>query len=427
MEDEVKVEVRPEAEGDSEGNITVKRNKTLDFVAKIICVLIAFFIWYYAASLDTVIYEEEFQSVTVTVKNSSNMALLSGDGMTVDVIVSGKRNDLRNVKASEIKAYVEIPENITAGRHELAISYDIPFGVKFEKSSASTIVVYVDHSVKRAVPVRVNLVKFNHEAGSELKISSVADIIVEGPAQIVNSIEYAELPVDMGNQTISKSMTYRSEVILRNTDGEAVSSDYLTMSSMNATVTISVYKERTVPIIVKFKNGFYSGNDYILTLSRESIKVKGDAEKVQNMVIECVIDEKTLQSGVKVSAGIGLPSDVQNLDEVYNIEVTVKLKDMIEKEFTVIPEAINGTMEGSLEPITVKLRGKTAVMEAITEADIKAYVDLQGVGGSTITLPINFEFSSFFTSKVHEVYPSNDPYEVTVTVLSSEGAETKGK
>ena len=55
MENEVKNELRPEIE-QAEGNITVKKNKTIDFLAKVICLLLAFFIWYYAVSVDTVIY-----------------------------------------------------------------------------------------------------------------------------------------------------------------------------------------------------------------------------------------------------------------------------------------------------------------------------------------------------------------------------------
>ena len=154
MDNEIKTEPRLENEG-GEGNITVKRSKSADFVAKVICLVLAFFLWFYASSLDTVIYDEEFQSIPVEIENKSGFSLLSGDGMTVDVTLSGKRNALRNVNDADIRAYATVPEDAQAGRHELEIRFDVPSGVSFEKSSTSKVVVYIEKCVASVVIVCV--------------------------------------------------------------------------------------------------------------------------------------------------------------------------------------------------------------------------------------------------------------------------------
>lgn len=418
MDNEIKTDLRPEADGIGEGNITVRRNKTVDFIAKMVCLLLAFFLWYYASSLDTVIYDKEFTSIPVTIENASELSLLSGDDLTVDITLSGKRNDLRKVNNSDIRAYVVIPENTVAGRHELEISFDIPGGVTFEKSSVSTVVVYVDKSITKNIPVKVSLVSFNYEKDCELRIGSIPTVAVSGPAQIIETIASASLPVDMGNQLISKSVSYRGELILIDQNGDRVSSDYVKLSSSTATVTLSIYKEKTVPILVKFKHGLLSSQDCRITLSRNEITVYGEAERVNNMVIECVIDEKTLKDNIAVSCGIGLPSGVTSSDNVYNVSVTVDIMGMSEKTFTVVPVAVNGVTSSEIEPINVTLRGKSDVIDAITAEDIRATVDLYGMAGN-VTLPVSFDFEGNFAGKVYEIYDSDKPYEIKVTVLEN--------
>ena len=417
MDNEIKTESRLENEG-GEGNITVKRSKSADFVAKVICLVLAFFLWFYASSLDTVIYDEEFLSIPVEIENKSGFSLLSGDGMTVDVTLSGKRNALRDVNDADIRAYATVPEDAQAGRHELEIRFDVPSGVSFEKSSTSKVVVYIDTSISRPVPVKVELNNYNYETDSELHFGSVADITVTGPAQIVGSIEYALLVGDMGNQLISKSFSYRGDLVLVDKNGELVNMNYIRLSSSTASVTVSVLKERDVPIVVKFKNGLISSDDCRITLSRSTVRVKGDVETIKDMVIECVIDEKTLRDNVTVSRSISLPAGVTNLDNVYNVDVTVDITTMTERTFTVTPVALGGTVEGAISPISVTVRGRTELINKLTASDIKATVELFGVSGN-VSLPVTFNFEGEFAGKVHEVYSLGAPYEITVAVAEA--------
>ena len=56
-----------------------KKNKIANFIAKIGCLAIAFFLWYYAASVDTSLTEDVFTSIPVKIVNGSSFAYLPED------------------------------------------------------------------------------------------------------------------------------------------------------------------------------------------------------------------------------------------------------------------------------------------------------------------------------------------------------------
>lgn len=418
MDNENRTDLRPEAELNEEGNITVHKNKTVDFIAKIICLLLAFFLWYYAASSDTVIYEEEFSSVPVEIVNKSSFAVLSGDGVTVDVTLSGNRNNIRKIKASDIRAYVDVSDITEAGRYTYDIRYELPNGVTLEKSSIGSVAVYLDNKTSKTVPVEVNVFNYNTSSGAQILKSEVADIVITGPAGIIEQIDHAELPVDLNHIFVTNSLTYRGELVLIDTNGEQVNNSYVKLSADTASVTLSVYVEREVPVVVRFRYGIQSAENCRITLSHSQILVRGESDVVSNMVIECIIDEKTLKSGSPVTCVVGLPSGVQNLDGITSVDVTVRLKNYAEKELTV-PVTVSGdgkSAVGVIAPVTVKVRGESSLIAELTEADIKAYITINGAEGSKIETPVSFEFLNKFDGKVYEIYEANSPYTVGVTV-----------
>ncbi len=417
MENEVKNELRPEIE-QTEGNITVKRNKTLDFLAKVICLILAFFLWYYAASIDTVIREEEFTSVPVEIVNRGSFAVVSGDGMTVDVTLSGNANALRKVKNSDIRAYVDVSSVTEAGEKFFDIVFKLPSGVKLEKTSVSSVTLYLDNKVSKTVSVEAR--PFNYQMSSEytLNMSDIPDIVITGPEQIVNSIVRAELPVDFHNSEITSGRIYSGKVTLIGSNGAVISEAdrrYIRLSSDTASVTVSLYGNATVPVEVAFKHGIQKSENCAVKLSRQSLNVYGEIGTIKNLTVKCVIDEKTLKSGIPVNCVVGLPSGVQNLDNVTTINVTVTLKNFSEKELTIPVFDSDGTR---ITSITAKFRGEDAVMNRLTASSIKATVKPSEGATGEVSVPVVFEFLGEFSGNVYEIYQEGSPYTVSIEIAA---------
>ncbi len=417
MENEVKTELRPEIE-QTEGNITVKRNKTYDFLAKIICLLLAFFLWYYAVSIDTVIREEEYTSIPVEIVNRGSFAVLSGDGMTVDVTLSGNVNTLRNIKNSDIRAYVDVSSVTEAGEKFFDIVFKLPSGVALEKTSVSSVNLYLDNKVSKTIPVKAR--PFNYQMSSEytLNVSDIPDMVITGPEQIVNSVAFAELPVDFHNSEITSGRIYSGKVTLIGSNGTAISESdrrYIRLSSDTASVTVSLYGNATVPVEVTFKHGLQKPENSTVKLSRQTLNVYGEIGTIKNLTVKCIIDEKTLKNGVPVNCVVGLPSGVQNLDNVSSINVTVTLKNFAEKELTVPVFDTNGTR---ITSVKAKFRGESAVMSRLTATSIKATVKPSDGSEGIVNAPVIFEFLGEFSGSVYEIHQEGSPYTVAIQVAS---------
>ena len=411
MDNEVKNELRPEIE-QAEGNITVKKNKTIDFIAKIICLLLAFFLWYYAVSVDTVNYEEEFAEIPVEIVNKGEYAVLSGDGITVDVTVSGNRGAVQKLKNSDIRAYVDVSNVTEAGEKLFDIQFKLPSGVTLEKTSVGAVTVYLDNKASKSVSVEAK--PFNYSMSSEytLNISKIPDIVITGPEQIVNKVARAELPVDLKGESITSGRKYSGKLILIGEDGSEIAEAdrrYLRLSSDTASVTVSLYGNATVPVSVVFKHGIQKPENATVSLSTEVLDVFGEIGTIKNLTVNCIIDEKTLKSGIPVNCVVGLPTGVQNVDGVNSINVTVTLKNYSEKELTVPVLDDNGTRVTSIK---ARFRGESTVMSRLTSSGIKATVNIPD-GESTGT--VEFEILGEFSGKVYEIYSEGSPYMVSVS------------
>lgn len=411
MENEVKTELRPEIE-QTEGNITVKKNKTIDFLAKIICLLLAFFLWYYAVSIDTVIQEEEFVGIPVEIVNRGGFAVLSGDGMAVDVTLSGNRNTMQKIKNSDIRAYVDVSNVTTAGEKFFDIVFKLPNGVTLEKTSVGTVTVYLDNKISKTIPVEAKLFNYSMSPEHTLNLSDIPDIVITGPEQIVNSITRAILPVDFKDSEITSGRIYSGKVELVSEGGTELSESdrrYIRLSSDTASVTVSLYGNASVPITVSFKHGIQKLENCTVKLGRKTINVYGEIGTIKNLSINCVLDEKTLKSGTAVNWAIGLPSGVQNLDNVSSVKVTVTLKNYTE---TVLSLPVFDEDGNVITTISVRFRGEKDAMTRFTEASVKATARMPEGETGTVSAPVTFEFFGEFAGNVYEIYKEGSPYTV---------------
>ncbi|MBE6636769.1 MAG: hypothetical protein E7618_03070 [Ruminococcaceae bacterium] len=429
-EPEIKQDEVLAPEGDNEGNIAVKRNKIADFVAKIGCLLIAFILWYYAAGSDTSVYEQTFSSIPIEIVNESGFSVLSGDDVTVDLTLSGKRNLLKRLTAEDIRAYIDMSTITAAGPYTFEVRYDLPNGVTLEKTTSSKIQIYADNTASVSVPVRVSVIGYRLEDGYELGLSSVTTgvrhVIVTGPEAVVNEIEYAKLTADLGSANITRTVTYSDTIVLIDKDGKEVRNSYVTMNVSTVTATIPVYKYRDVPIEITYRYGLFHNNNCEVKAEPAFVKIRGEADEVDAVRLRYEINEKEISSHVTYTVNVSLPSTVVNLNGVETAVLSVTLKNMMVKTFSLYDIRVTNNPNGLLyDPIFGSLKvtvcGDSSLVGQLTVGDIWADVDLGNLQSGfegTVELPVTIGFAGEYAGKLYEV-EGDEPYTVSLQIRSS--------
>ena len=396
------------------GNLSVNRTRTEKILAFIACFIAAFFIWYYAADHDTAIFDESFSSVPVEIVNDSGFSVLSGNGVTVDVTVSGKRNVLKKLTKQDIRAFIDMSSVTAAGRYKFDLQYELPNGVTLAKSSSDSISVYCDNTSTVTVPVRVAQpanyqIDHNYEMGTADITTDVTEVIVTGPESVVTTIEAALLRVDLGNRVVDSTFTYSGSIVLVNEKGEEITNSYVKTNVSGVTADIPVYKYRDVPITVKYRYGYFNSENVAVKAEPSTVRVKGEADAVDSVTLEFELDEKKINADTSYTMSISLPDGVKNVDSVKTAVVSVELKGISSKTVSVYNISVTNpdglTYEPVTGPINIIVRGDSVLLGRLSSMNVTAVVDLSFSGevSGAVMVPVTFVFSAPFEGKVYEV------------------------
>lgn len=396
------------------GNLSVKRTRKEKILVFIGCFIAAFFFWYYATDHDTAIFDESFSSVPVEILNESGFSVLSGNGVTVDITVSGKRNVLKKLTKQDIRAFIDMSQVTAAGKYKLELQYELPNGVTLARSSTDSISIYCDNTTTVTVPVKVakpGNFQLDHiyEMGTADITTDITEVIVTGPETVVTSVEAALLRVDLGNRVVDSTFTYSGEVVLVDANGSEVSNSYIKTNVTAVTANIPVYKYRDVPITVKYRYGYFNSENVTVTAEPSTVRIKGDAEAVDSVILEYEIDEKKITSDTSYTITVALPEGVKNIDSVSSAVVSVKLNGISSKAISVYNISVTNpdglAYEPVTDPINITVRGDTTLLGRLSSVNVTAVVDLsfRGTVSGAVMVPVTFVFSSQFEGKVYEV------------------------
>ena len=92
---------------------SARSGRVIDFIAKILCPVIAFFLWFYAMSTDVVTLERDF-TVPVQYENEAALSertgwsVLSGKDSKIVVTLKGKRNIINKITEDDIFAFADV-------------------------------------------------------------------------------------------------------------------------------------------------------------------------------------------------------------------------------------------------------------------------------------------------------------------------------
>lgn len=403
----------PQSISGGEGGLPIKPKKRpiSNWIALGGSLLLAFFFWLYVMSTDSPSYEGEFSGVPIRIENGSSLSILSGDDLTVDLRVKGKRSIISGTALSDIDVSVTVEPNTRPGRYSYDLNIQLPGGLSLVESSLSKIMVYLDHTTSVSVPIRVHLRDYilpdSYEIGKEEITTSIGAVTVTGPESLLQTVECAQVSLSLGS--VTRSVTCIGALALVDLSGDPVSSSYIRMAQSEVTVNIPVYKYRTITPTILFEHGFFNESNVRITCTPASITVRGESDVVDRLEWVRTVNEKTVSGDTTINFSLSFDQPVTVVGDVSSVAVKIEHVGTTTRTMTVSGFRIlndNGHTYELVDPfIHVTFRGEASQLMSLTGAMIRAEVDLgkYNLSDGVISAPVEITVLGAYAGQVWEV------------------------
>ena len=295
----------------------MKPSNTSNFKIKAACLIIAFLVWVYVMIDIDPVDTRELTSVQVKITNigelnNHNLILSPNQKLEAGVKLKGRRS----IIARKIKEGVILQttiENAKIGENISKIvvnseNNDITYSI-----TPSTLNLNIEENISKSEKIQVYSIGqlADNTIIDSLKLSKDS-VTISGPKSLIDKIVRVEAQIDLENskETLSKWVKLKFLDI----NGNEISGVFSDFSDI--LVTVSVKKEKSVPIYADILNDKPNYNMSLLNLSvsPQEIKISGseaDLEKIEKISTKPISLTKLLQDhSIKVEPN--LPENIQS-------------------------------------------------------------------------------------------------------------------
>lgn len=368
-----------------------KKEKIISFAAKVLAVVVAFFIWFYAVGTDSRLQERNVNGNLIDIVGvESGFSVIYGNGETADVSVKGRYSDVINLDTDDIEVYVDATNITEAGQYTLPVTVKVDNGITLVSVYPEQITVYISVNQKKQIPVKIKATDYQIPSGCTLNSEIVGTnyITVEGPVDVLEKISYAQATVSPGVMT--NSVTIVSAVRLYTASDEEFSSPYVKSSVSEITVKVNVLKEKEIPLVIKTKYGYYNEKNTEITVTPSTIIIKGEFEAVDaiDQITVLSIDETAITEDTVIKATVTLPVGVENVSGTEGVDVNIKHTGSTVKSIAVpkenivfknLPDNIECDVVTSTVKVYVRVNNDSEYLHTLNADNVSVTVDLSGI------------------------------------------------
>ncbi len=386
----------------------MKQNKTIIKIYNskvfwvIMSLLCSFVMWSFITSPNSEDFKQTFRGVQVEfvgqeeLLSERSLSISEVDTQSVTVTLKGSRSNLGKLKASDIKAVIDV-SNIKQP-NDMTWAYELQYPSNIDQNditvvskSPETINFTVVKNATKTVSVKGSFEgQIADGCVAEEYVFEPSTIVIEGPEETLNKIDYAW--VTFGEGRIES--TYSEEVgfVLKEESGQIVSTTGLKLSSNVITATQPILRTKEIPLTVNFiAGGGVNEDDCTVTIEPKTLKIAGDSRIVDsiNSLVLGNVDLSAFQSSYTHTFAVTLDDGIQNLTGVTEAKVTVEVVGTHTKTFTTDNISCKNLKYGYSAKIDTKsmeitLRSKDAdVLNNIKPNDLSVVVDLSDYESTT--------------------------------------------
>ena len=328
---------------------------------------------------------------------------------TVDLSLSGDGSVLGAARASDFVVYPDYSSVKGAGSQTLNLNVKIVNPDLESRVTATidrgrrTVDVVFDTILTKTLPVTVETGGLHIAEGYSLNrvSSSPSEITITGPSTEVSQVTAVVASLSMEGE-LSESQLVQVPLEMRDANGKTLDLSYTTMEDDIVDVTVSVYKQVELPLVVNFINvpSYFDVNTLQYSLSQETLLVSGPERVVNNLTELSVgsFDLSTFSLDKDYQMNVELPEGIVSNENISSVTLSFDTTGRNERSFNVSQiNVINVPANYQVEVTTKRINNVVLVgpeedLEQLSAGSIEARInaeDLQvAVGTQTVAVQI---------------------------------------
>lgn len=412
--------------------------KSRKVVTMLISLLAAVLLWLYVVTAIAPEVTTNVSNIPINIDgtvilDNRNLMIVDQDVTSVALDISTSRANVSKLNANSIRVNANAGSLDHPGQFPLSCTVIYPDTVRDSEVSTvriSPAVVNVTVAEKKEIslPVKLNWTGSMKEGflfdteNVEIEPKSVT---VSGPAEEIAKI--AECEVDYDVTSLEDSVVETVPLSFRDAEGETLElSELITVSDTQASVTLPVLRTKTLSLKLELREGGgVTAENAEITLTPETITVKGAAEVINALPDELVVGEldlATVEERETRSYSLTLPSNVTNSSGETSVSADIRIKGVRTDAISVsniqlVNVAAGYQVEASTRTARVTVRGSIEEIRKLKQkTDSGVYIvvdfsnyDYERIGAFTVAGRV-----------VNESYPSvSMPETVEIDVVVS--------
>lgn len=382
------------------------------FVIGLLSLLLAFGLWTYVVNNvskeDTMFLE----NVPVVFQNEGalenhGLIMTEGPGQTVDLTVTGNRNELMKLHSGNVAVVVNLSQIYDAGRQSLQYTVHYPAEVNSSSfvytADQNRVAVTLENLLNVSIPLVVEYsgtpaegyrIFEETEALNNIDGDRITAVRVAGPASVVKNMSKAVIYVDLEGM----NQSLRSQPFpftLCDANGEAVEVPDVNLVTTNVSeveLSLTIQGYKFVPLVANVIDGKGATEETsLIEYELPGITITGSDEALAQVtsINLGTIDLGTYLEDTVITLPINLPEGVTSLTEEVEVVVHISFPELETKTFTItniqpvnvpagmVPQVITSS-------ITVTVRGPKTMVERMSASSITVTADF---GSLSIGVP----------------------------------------
>ena len=380
----------------------MRRNKLGSFL---LALVIALGLWLYVVNYINTTHEQTLYNVPVGLEGKSLLTergfmILSEDDYRVNIAVSGSRQDVSKINASNIQAVADLSKIDEPGEHKLTYNVifpgDVPTGAVSSQKDPDRVTVEVARKKTKEIPVTVSYT--GDVPASYIKDTSALEldhsyVEITGPEEVVDRIQRANISIDCRGRTESIYESLRFE--LQDMYCEPVDAVWITTNVSEVKVYLPIVMVKQVPLAVTLVDGGGATADTTkLVIDPAQISISGSETALEALdeLNLGIIDLSQITQDQELTFEINLPEGVTNVSNLPTAAVRISFPRLATREFTVssfeqVNLAYGMKWETLTKQLTITVRGLKDQVQKLDPADIAVRLDLRGVENTSAVEP----------------------------------------